>query len=38
MVMAMAMKEIGDGTDELWWWISFDVVQIDLMDGSSVWR
>lgn len=26
MVMAMAMEEIGDGMDELWWWISFGVV------------
>jgi hypothetical protein len=26
MVMAMTMKEMGDGMDELWWWISFIVV------------
>ena len=26
MVMAMAMEEMGDGMDELWWWISFGVV------------
>ena len=26
MVMAMTMEEMGDGMDELWWWISFGVV------------
>jgi hypothetical protein len=26
MMMTMAMEEIGDEMDELWWWISFGVV------------
>ena len=38
MVMAMTMEEMGDGMDELWWWISFGVVQMDLMGGGPVWR
>ena len=38
MVMAMAMKEMEDGMDELGEWISFGVLQMDLVDGGSVWR
>jgi hypothetical protein len=38
MVIAMAMEEIEDGMDELWWSISFGVVQMNLMDGGSIWR
>ena len=30
-VMAMAMEEIGDGDDELWWWISFGELWMDLV-------
>jgi hypothetical protein len=30
------MEEIGDVMDELWWWISFGVVYMDLMGGGSV--
>jgi hypothetical protein len=30
-VMAMAMEGIGEGVDELWWWISSDEWWIDLM-------
>jgi hypothetical protein len=26
MVMAMAIEEMGDGMNELWWWLSFGVV------------
>ena len=37
MVMAMAMEEMEDGMDELWGWISFGVLQMDLVDGGSVW-
>jgi hypothetical protein len=38
IVMAMAMREMGDGMDELWWWISFGVVQMSLVDGGSIWQ
>jgi hypothetical protein len=38
MVMDMAMEEIGNGMDEVWWWISFGVVQMNLMDGGFVWQ
>jgi hypothetical protein len=35
MVMSMTIEEMGDGMDELWWWISFGVVQVDLIGGGS---
>jgi hypothetical protein len=38
MVMAMARKGMEDGMDELGEWISFGVLQIDLVDGDSIWR
>jgi hypothetical protein len=38
MVMAMAMEEMQDGMDELWGWISFGVLQMDVVDGGSVWQ
>jgi hypothetical protein len=36
MVMAMSMEDMEDGMDELWGWISFDVLQMDLVDGGSI--
>ena len=38
MVMAMAMEDMEDEMDELREWISFGVLQMDLVDGGSVWR
>jgi hypothetical protein len=34
----MAMEEMEDGMDELWGWISFGVLQMDLVDVGSIWR
>jgi hypothetical protein len=36
--MTMTMEGIGEEMDELWWWISFDELQMDMLDGGSVWR
>jgi hypothetical protein len=38
MAMDMDMKEMEDGMDELWGWISFGVLQMGLVDGGSIWR
>jgi hypothetical protein len=35
-VMAMTMEGIGEEMDELWRWISFDKLQMDMVDGGSV--
>ena len=37
-VMAMAMEEIGEGDDELWWWISNGEWWIKSGGGDSVLR
>jgi hypothetical protein len=35
-VMAMTMEGVREEMDELWWWISFDELQMDMADGGSV--
>jgi hypothetical protein len=36
--MEISITRIGEEMDEIWWWISFDGLQMDLVDGGYVWR
>jgi hypothetical protein len=37
-VMSMTMEGIREEMDEQWLWISSVVLQMDMVDGGSVWR